>query len=130
MKYSKQILRDKLMKKSRSPKKSEKEEIKSTNDNLKKGSEESVFENDSSLDSTTNTDSSNFEISKSTELKSQGVDAENNDNLNNQSFIPKSIRKTEQLLINIIQKTTVNSPTRAFVMNVGGATLFFIYNAN
>ncbi|MBK8872482.1 MAG: hypothetical protein KBH11_07625 [Bacteroidia bacterium] len=118
------------MKKSRSPKKSEKEEIKSTNDNLKKGSEESVFENDSSLDSTTNTDSSNFEISKSTELKSQGVDAENNDNLNNQSFIPKSIRKTEQLLINIIQKTTVNSPTRAFVMNVGGATLFFIYNAN
>lgn len=130
MKYSKQILRNKLMKKSRSPKKSEKEEIKSTNDNLKKGSEESVFENDSSLDSTTNTDSSNFEISKSTELKSQGVDAENNDNLNNQSFIPKSIRKTEQLLINIIQKTTVNSPTRAFVMNVGGATLFFIYNAN
>lgn len=130
MKYSKHILRNKLMKKNHSTPKTDKDIDKSANDDLKKGSEDSVFDNDKPITSNINPDSKSVDEPKPTEHISPGIDAENINDQNKQSLFPKSIRKTEQLLINIIQKTTENNPTRAFVMNVGGATLFFIYNAN
>lgn len=130
MKKSKQILRNKIMRKNDSAKNADKEIVNSANDGLKKGSDESVFDNENSNSTPSNPETSNSTDPKTFEFKNSEIHPEDTGSDKNKLFARKTFRKTEQLLINIINKTTENNPTRAFVMNVGGATLFFIYNAN
>lgn len=118
------------MRKNDSAKNADKEIVNSVNDGLKKGSDESVFDNENSTSSPSSPDTSTSSDPKTFEFKKSEIHPEAAGTDKNKLFARKTFRKTEQLLINIINKTTENNPTRAFVMNVGGANLFFIYNAN